>query len=97
MRPRFSLPVRDAAVRVAAHLADEQPARLVEGHRDRIDHVRLARDQLDLEAGQRLEGGQLFLGGERVGGANGGTGEDTIGRRGPIGDSLCLWCIDSLC
>jgi hypothetical protein len=57
----------DAAVRVADHLADEQPAALVEAHGHRVDNVRLGGDQLDLEARERLEGGEFVLGAKRVG------------------------------
>ena len=39
----------DAAVGIAAHLGDEEPALLVEGHRHRIDDVRLGGDEVDFK------------------------------------------------
>ena len=51
----------DAAVGVAAHLADEHPAALVEAHRHRVHHVRLTGDEIDAEARDELERRLLLL------------------------------------
>ena len=66
MRPEVISPGADAAVGVAAHLGDEDAAVLVEGHRDRIDDLRLAGDEFDAEAFGELEGGSLLLGRQRL-------------------------------
>ncbi len=52
----------DAAVRIAGHLSYIQPAIFVERNGDRIDDVRLASDQFDLESLGYLERIPFFLG-----------------------------------
>ena len=52
-------------VRIVDRLDHPQPAALVEGERDRLDDVRLAREQLELELGRHLDELHRLVGGER--------------------------------
>ena len=53
----------DTAIWIAGHLSYIQPAIFVERNGDRIDDVRLASDQVDLESLGYLERMPFFLGG----------------------------------
>ena len=82
---RIELAAALGVLHVAAHLDDPEPALLVEGELDGVDHEGLRRDELDLEAVLDLEGRVLRLGAER------GRGRDLeVGGEIPLGLALAV-------